>query len=175
MIAGHAGPAPRPSIDHVRAALAPDEAVVGWLEYHLSDAMYGSGGRFSLWGYVITRDGGLHWKKLQESDDRTVEETWYRGRGDAVEAIHHASRWPFRVDRDPDLDASAQHAWSVLFEPLAPYLEGVSRIVVPMNRLVSGLPVECLIDDRGRTIDETFTVHYVTSTAMLTRRARSGG
>ena len=161
-----------PSIEEARRALGPRDAMVGWLEVNLG----GDPGpsqlphRMYRWGYVLRPDRpiawvellpGVTWKEVQQTDG-----AW----GGVFAVFDRASRWPGRVDLDPELRAQL-HAWSKsYFHPLMPHLQGVERIVFAELRY----PVNLHSLPDGSYVGEHFDVAMTASGQALTVSPRAG-
>jgi CHAT domain-containing protein len=157
-------PGEGPSLAALQAALAPEEAFVGWVDFRLGNHHGQSGGPslVEIWAYVVRRDD-IRWVPLMSA--RTTEETRamdkrFRNYG---YALRIAAGWPERVERDDELDLLRRELGSILVDPVLPELEGIEVLLVELSNLVPELPLEALILADGAVVKERFAVSYLPS------------
>ncbi len=166
-----------PSLAALQAAVAPNEAFVGWVDFRLGNHHGRSRGpsRAEIWAYVIRRDG-IRWVPLMRA--RTTEET--RRMDDRLRrysnALRTAAGWPERVEPDGELDRLRRELGSILVEPVLPELQGKDALIVELSSLIPEIPLEPLILADGTAVKERFAVSYIPSaeTYMALRRSDPG-
>ncbi|MGH9870066.1 MAG: CHAT domain-containing protein [Candidatus Polarisedimenticolia bacterium] len=166
-------PREAPSLTALQAALAPEEAFVGWVDFRLGNHHGQSRGpsRAEIWAYVIRRDS-IRWVPLMRA--RTTEEA--RATDESFRRYSHALRiaagWPERVEPDEELDRLRREVGSILMDPVLPELHGKKVLIVELSNLVPELPIEALILADGTVVKERFAVSYIHSaeTYMAMRR-----
>ena len=119
--------------------------------------------RMYRWGYVLRRDRPIAWVELlpgvSVEDQLRIDRSW----GDAFPALARASRWPTRVDVDPELREGLR-GWSRSWlDPLLPHLQGVERIIFAELRY----PVSAHTLPDGSPIGDRFDVAVVPSGQTL--------
>ncbi|HMB70579.1 MAG TPA: tetratricopeptide repeat protein, partial [bacterium] len=138
----------------VQAALAPDEAVVGWVDAGITRQ------RPVSWAYVLRSAGPVHWEPL--------ENALQSGRGHAtrsptVAAFREELRAPARRLLPTPADAvlgAARGVWKERLGPLEPHLDGVSALVIVPSRIMTGVPVEALPDAEDVLVGDRYSVTY---------------
>ncbi len=142
-------------VAHVRAALGPSEAYVGWVRVTWADHHNASDGpsRTEVWAYVVRPDG-VRWLELEPLEDRWLQ---------YVVTVQRAASWPLRVDPDDELRALGRELGRALVEPVVRHLEGVDRLFVELSEVAPVLPVESLPLSDGTCLKERYTVSYVSS------------
>jgi CHAT domain-containing protein/tetratricopeptide (TPR) repeat protein len=139
----------------VQAGLVEDTAVIGWLDPQGA----------TPWGWVLRARGDVHWVALDVRVDKGP--TW----GPAplllreevsqvpVPVVSSTLRW-------------AESAWRERFQPLETLLEGVEHLVVVPSGGMLGVPVEALLDERGKFVGERFVVSYAPSATSYVQLAQ---
>lgn len=164
--------------DEVQAALAPDQAMIGWVQGFWGQP---DNARVNQWAFIVRRGEPVRWVRLQSLRDRREADEYYRRMRGLVWAIQRASQWPQRVEADPELDERIEQASREGFQPLLPYLEGITNLVIARSRAFDqnnlwNIP-EAFPDSAGRRMIERFAISYAPSPSAfvrLKRRERSG-
>jgi tetratricopeptide (TPR) repeat protein len=115
------------SVSRLTAGLAPDEALVGWLETRVRPDLWRS------WAFVVRPGRGLKWVSLQSSADEASN-----GSGLAQAAL--------AAIRNGEPDAALARLRTFAVEPLAGDLAGVRRLTVVPSGFVAGFPVDLLCE-----------------------------
>jgi CHAT domain-containing protein/Tfp pilus assembly protein PilF len=138
--------------ERIAAALAADEALVGWVPG--ADDV----GTRGVWAWSLRADG---------------EPRWAFSAGDPGPAVHafrdalaDAALAAFPPAPDAD-DAQARALYDALLAPLEPGLEGVRGLIAVPSEPVLGLPLEALRDAAGRAVAERWTTSYAPSGSVL--------
>lgn len=94
----------------------------------------------------------------------------------ATRALLAASGWPMHVPVDAALARQLHFAWQEQFAMLEPHLSGVRQLMVVMPGLGQALPLEALVDAKGRALAERFRISYAPSVLLhvLGRASASG-
>ena len=153
-----------PSLDAARALLGPRSAMIGFVRIHLGeDPPVFNTARYLQRIYVLRDRGPIVWVQVPE-----------KSAGTPWSAIDRASRWPLRVDADPET-MDVMRSWTRTFvEPALPYLSDVDQLIVDDPHL----PVESYIDGSGRWIGDAFDISYIPSVrvaSLLAARDAGGG
>ena len=156
-------------LSDVQAALAPDEAIVGWL-----DARAYQGQFAQAWAWVVRHEGPVAWQQLA-ADELPNEELGYNTVLTAIsphpanfrEALRYAAAWPTRLTDTARIDAAAHRLWQERIAPVEAHLQDVDRLVVVPSVVMLGIPVETLVGGDGRTMSERFDITYAASTTAF--------
>ena len=142
-------------LSRVQEALAKKTAIVGWLNVEEPQ------GKRALWGYAIRSKGPVVWARLDTGAG-----------GDAMPAADRA-----RLFRDALLSPAAVTAgarqygrsmWDQCLAPLSGALRDADDLIVIPSGAMLGVPVEALVDEKGASVGERFTVSYVPSATIYT-------
>jgi CHAT domain-containing protein len=155
----------------VRATLAPDAAVVGWLD---AEDPAGAVGR---WGWVLRDSIPLRWFALplppRQSDPERSPEHRLR------DALRARGGGALGTSAAAIPTAEARAVFEARVAPLLPALEGARRVIVVPSGGMLGVPVEALLDAGGAPLLERFAVEYAPSASLqlvpARQRVRSGG
>jgi tetratricopeptide (TPR) repeat protein len=153
------GPPPPATLAEVQRVLAPDVALVSWVE-----ARFGAGQRGEAWACIVRSEGPPRWVRLPGSIERLPGGQLLQGAfwGE----MRSASRWPWRLDAgapERTLAAAMGRAW---FTPLEPWLVGARQLVVFSPDLCGGGPLAALSDSAGRPLIERFAISYAPSARL---------
>ncbi len=139
--------------ERLQEVLAPDQAMVGWLE--VTDRS----GRRRSWGYVVRSRGAVSWVPLPDEAGSDAPRQWrdrlLRDRESAL-----------GVDADPGLDALSHSMYRVWIEPLMSGLRDCRAVVVIPSGSMANVPVEALLADDGETLGDRFVVTYAPSATV---------
>lgn len=119
----------------VQAALASDEAIIGWLSTLFSAHPWG---KTWAWAYVVRSTGDVRWIRLP-TDSVTVAGV-ERACGELETSLSRAPQ-PSEVD---DWRAPAGVLFKARFQPLLPALDGVRRLIVVPSGDLANIPIEVL-------------------------------
>ena len=161
--------------DEVKAQLAPDQAMLGWVAARWR---YGNPARLSLWGFVARHTGPVEWFPLGEWrwNSRAEIQQWWQVMACHELIMQAADQWPHHVPADPELSAELAKAYDRYFRPLLPGLVGVRDLIVVDSRTTTGtvpsIRPECLVDGKGRWLADRFSVSYVPSPEVFVRLKR---
>jgi CHAT domain-containing protein/tetratricopeptide (TPR) repeat protein len=161
---GHAFPFP---LSRVQRSLAPDEAIVGWVDHELPE------GRPQAHAYVIRATGPVAWTTLPGDPNERVfsRASRYRAfRSVIAEAGYSAFARDF-----PRADAT--RLWHERIAPLSAHLGGVHTLIVIPSDAMASLPIDALVDDRGAFVGETYAIRQAPSAsvyAWLCEQSRGG-
>ena len=142
------------TLEDVQSSLSAETALVGWLDVDFP------GVERNAWAYVVRSSGPVNWARLALIDG---EESSSSGR-------LRGFRWGLADPQTPPsiLDRDARALWRERIEPIEPFLEGVSELVVVPSGSVLGVPVEALISPDGAALGERFAVSYAPSATVHT-------
>ncbi len=166
---------PRPNTDgtaDVTSRLGRNEAIVGWMQCHLPGDDRNTG-RFVVYAYVARSDGDIHWIPVIVTDTRESYEQFLQSGVSAARKLRRAASWPMPVARDRELENDLHDVWQKRFEPIRKHLGDVTRLIIPADVLLHGVPIECLIDGEGRFLSERFAVTYVPSISNVVSPPRN--
>jgi CHAT domain-containing protein/tetratricopeptide (TPR) repeat protein len=136
----------------VQASLSEDTAIVGWLDVELGVETRES------WGYAVRSSGPVEWVELPAA-----------AAGGAAPA---GPARAFRTDladaysSQAAVDREARRVWAQRVEPLVAALDGIEHLIVLPSGAMLGVPIEALIDDRGRSVADRFAVSYAPSATI---------
>jgi CHAT domain-containing protein len=142
-------------LSRVQKALPKRAAIVGWLDVEESQ------GKRALWGYAIRNKGPVVWARLDEA-----------GNDDAMNPTDRG-----RLFRDALLSPAAvtggarqygRSLWDQCLAPLSGALRDVTDLIVIPSGVMLGVPVEALVDEKGASLGERFTVSYAPSATIYT-------
>ncbi|MBO0723551.1 MAG: CHAT domain-containing protein, partial [Blastocatellia bacterium] len=105
--------------------------------------------------YVLRREGGIRWKELGEASQ--IDK--------AIESLREALRDPLRED----VKGLARKAYARIFQPIQPFLPGMTRLLISPDSLLNVIPFEVLIDQQGRYLVQRYSISYLTSGRDLLR------
>lgn len=162
------------SLEALQRELGPDEAFVGWLRRSPFDDVGVADSTCAVWGFVVRDRGDVHWVSIFRGTHRGELKHFQACARDALDEVTRVTRWPQRVEADPGLARLAHEHWRRFVAPLTPWLDGVRRLVAGTGELCDALPLECLIDDDGRALLETYEVSYCQSPGIYVERHRMG-
>jgi tetratricopeptide (TPR) repeat protein len=154
-----------PSIQQVRNALGPRDALIGWLELRVGGTPTNSVGpdRSEAYAFVIRSSGPVRWVPLWENrsaaENRAMTAAW----GHVFGVLVRAASWPTRLTPDAQI-YDWMRAWARKnVDPILPYLEGVDHLV--LERLTE--PVDLAVLPNGKILGDAFDVSYVPSALTL--------
>jgi CHAT domain-containing protein len=155
----------------IQSTLAPDQAIVGWLE---SDTEVSSpkSGRRSLWGYIVRDRGPVRWVSLASRKTLVDGERWTKAILAYTRRIQRASALPVRAEPDSQLSALSRRVSRIVMDPLLPFLDGVRHLIVVDGRRTYELPVETLLLPDGNYVIDEYVVSYVPSALCHAQMAR---
>jgi tetratricopeptide (TPR) repeat protein len=141
------------SLEEVQKALAPDAALLGWLDVEKNH-----------WACVVRHRGEPIWVRIPGSGP---DGAWTRGDDE------RAGKWRgVLVGREPVWQASAEALARQRLAPLLPHLEGIQQLVVLPSQALAGVPVETLVsalpDGAPRPV-----ISYAPSGSMFARLTAS--
>jgi CHAT domain-containing protein len=154
------------SRERVQSALPPGSALLGWLETGRGRGRGNVEGDYPYWGYVIRKDGPVHWARVDAPAGRADSSSGGRLRTFAL-ALRSDAAWPFRVTDASDLTQEARGIYDERIAPLASYLDGVEQLIVVSPDLLRGVTAEVLIDKSGSTLGDRYTVSYTPSATLF--------
>lgn len=150
------------SLARVRSQISDQTALVGWvMSFRAGLSIWD----YPIWGYVIRRQGPVHWVRI----DRPAGpggDTGMTAMYDLSVALAAEAAWPVRMPANPELAAKAARTYRELVLPLHPLLVGVTHLVVVRAFLNAGLNVETLIDPDGSFLGERYEVSYAPSATI---------
>lgn len=145
-------------LERVRASLADDEALIGWLDASVTPELP------RLWAWVVRPNERVQWVELALPSDRTLADL----RANYLDSIDEANAL-FTGAPDPTASRAAGRALhDILFAPLADALAEVEHVVAIPSDALAGLSLEVLVDADGSPLDERFTLSYTPSGTLLT-------
>lgn len=150
----------------VQAAIAADEALVGWLAVRPGAARE----EYPYWGYVVRDHGPVRWVRFDRPKEGAVAADV--ALDESRRELSRAATWPLRVTDATELRARNRAAYEARLAPLEPLLDGVRQLVVVAPDLAHGTPVAAWVDREGRWLAERFSVRYSPS-ALLFAAARA--
>jgi CHAT domain-containing protein len=162
----------------VQSALAPDEAIIGWLDVKQERG----DPRFPPWGYVIRNRGPVEWRSLAErARPSGLEAAWEKvteglqptpgspvndEESPASAFLKEISRRPIQTDL-PESEARALYEERV--SPLMECLNGVTHLIVIPSGEMLGIPAEALVvNGHGALVGDRFAVSYIPSATIHT-------
>jgi CHAT domain-containing protein/tetratricopeptide (TPR) repeat protein len=158
-----AGVFPLP-LDRVRAALSPDAAIVGWIDHELRP------GQPRAWAYLIRSEGPVRWIRL----DAAARPASREGLRTIADLLIEPGLSAFGTGgRSAELKAAAGQAWADRLAPLIPHLEGIETLTVVPSGLMSGVPLETLVDEEGDYLGDRYSVSYAVSASLHARLAEA--
>lgn len=145
-------------LDRIQRSLDRHTALVGWIR---SDSILG---KPSSWAFVVRDRGPVRWVGL---DDRP-------GTGGSLDQsidslrtlLASAAGRPLRVSDEGGIRVHARQVYASWMQPLHRHLRGVRRLVVIPSYVFRGVPLETLIDGRGRLLADLFSVTYAPSATV---------
>jgi CHAT domain-containing protein/tetratricopeptide (TPR) repeat protein len=150
------------SLSRVQAVLPEHAALIGWLEFY-KDMNHVS---YPLWGYVIRSTGPVRWVRVDAppgssdpDNSRAVADLYHTLSGDAV--------WPILTPTNPELVDGAKAVYQERLAALAPFLEGVNRLIVIRASTMACIPLDALIDEAGDYVGERYAVSYTPSASLF--------
>ncbi len=142
------------TLETVRSALRPDEALVGWLSVTAADNAR------SDYAYVMRAGGSPQWFPLPAESSRN--------------GVVTAARGALQIPGSPM--SSAVVCYRARLAPLMGALQGVRRLVVIPSGDMHGVPIEPLADAGAPSMGERFEVSYVPSATLFAwERGRAAG
>lgn len=146
------------TLERVQRSIPGHAALIGWVEVELPGAPAAS------WGYVVRGAGSVVWVPLRPEEGSS--------RAGALLGELAPPGSPVAKRLTPGLLAAARDLWAERIAPLAAGLDDDVRalIVIPSGPML-GVPVEALVDDRGRFLAERFAVSYAPSGTIYARLA----
>lgn len=146
-----------PSLASIQAALAADEAIVGWLEPYTQQSTDGTD--YDAWAYCLRATGPVSWRRLCVPCDPLPR--------DAVVAECRTLGTP-PGRRDPGQPSRAAELAASRFAPLLTDLAGVERIIAIPSGSLHGFPLEQLPQGgTGGPLLDRFTISYVPSARIF--------
>jgi CHAT domain-containing protein len=141
----------------VQAALYPDAAVIGWLDF------VDLGGAYSSWGYVIRSEGPVEWARLPLNSGPSpgVRETPRERVRAWRERLASAASAPEEIRR------CARELHAERIEPIARLLQGVRELIVIPSGVMVGIPLEALEDRDDKPLGERYEVSYAPSATIF--------
>jgi len=138
------------ALGQFQQALAPDEAIIGWLQYASGESAA------RAWGYVVRSDGPVHWV-----DGLPVAR--------APDQESAAQRCALAIRGNRAWAEFAAEAWNERIAPLLVHLQGVDRLIVAPTGDMLGVPAEILGPPNEPNLGERFQVSYTPSAEVLVR------
>ena len=157
------------SLPEIQRTLAPDAALVGWLEASRTSNDIVD---FPYWGYVIRASGPVHWVEIDAPPDMPAE----AGSTSMLRytlTVRAAAEWPLQAPMAPELLQLASAAYAERVRPLMRYLNGVNRLYIVKAGSTRRAPLDALIDSTGVYLGDRFEISYVLSATMLCRTQRA--
>ena len=159
----------RGALVRVQRTLAPDAAVIGWLELKRGAGREG----YPFWCYCIRDHGPVRWHRV----DGPPGDMWH-GATDAVYAMKSeltaAAGWPLRVVDTTVVARLGGDLYHLRIAPLEGDLTGVRRLVVMSPDIMRGIPLESLADTAGRWLGDRFEISYTPSAVLSAMRHEAG-
>jgi len=149
-------------LTRARRALPADGALILWVP----PTMPVRSGDYPRSVCVIRRTGPPRWSLIPAAVRAPGQRL--SGVSLALRGLHAAGAWPMRVPTDAGLQRQLQLAWQEQFAMLEPQLEGVRELIVVMPVITQSVPVECLVDEQGRSLVDRFRVTYAPSALLYT-------
>lgn len=154
------------TLSEVQAVMAEDAALVGWLDVNMANELPSD-----LWGYVIRKQGPVHWVRLGVLQPiqpvATHYETVYPRMVQLERAITSASEWPANVSDTRALDPLARAAWEERMAGLEPFLTDVHHVVVIWSKGIGFAPIEAMRGSDDRDLAERFSISYSSSASLF--------
>lgn len=153
------------ALPRARAALADDEALVGWLALRPGAAQE----EYPFWCYCLRRNGAVHWARVEQpvgapaAADLPLDEM--------RRELNRAAAWPLRMVDTAEIDRLGRLAYARRFAPLEPWLDGVRHLIVVAPDLAHGAPIAAWVDEQGRPIATRFALTYAPSALLYAQRA----
>jgi len=160
-----AHPVPQPTLEDVKRILDDRSALVGWAEIYVNDSGRGrtEPALSSHWGFVVRHGRPIRWVHLGDTRGAGEWRDW-QSFGPGVRRMVRATEWPERVVADPEMVAGLADRAHRYFEPLRPYLDGVSRLVFEGAMHIAP---EIFVNGDGRYLSDEFDIVHVPSAATL--------
>ena len=152
-------------LEQIQGALPNRGAIVGWLHLRIADR------DFSAWAYVIPKAGPVRWVELELGEEVDINCTLVQSSRDFRERVDIASSWRFRIADCSSWKRQAADLWRRWGEPVEPFLTDVDCLVVIPNGPLCGLPVEALVDAKGRYLADRFSISYAPSASLFAHLA----
>jgi len=149
----------------VQAALARDQALIGWLTIRPGAARE----EYPYWGYCIRDHGPVRWVRIDRPRDAgpSADDALDESRRE----LCRAAAWPLRVSDAREIRERNRAAYEARLAPLEPLLGGIRQLVVVAPDLAHGSPLSSWVDREGRWLAERFAISYAPS-ALLFAAAR---
>ena len=154
-------------VERVQAVLAEDEALVGWIPGE--DDLGESG----LWIWRLRSEGESLWRFRKTTDLQGVVKAFRNQLADAAAAAFPPEVGP--------VETGGRELFGTLLGPIASDLDGINGLIIVPAAPVLGVPIEALVDEQGRVLDERWAVTYTPSGSVLAwlregeRAAAKGG
>ncbi|MCA9730042.1 MAG: CHAT domain-containing protein, partial [Candidatus Eisenbacteria bacterium] len=154
------------TVEQLQAALAPDAAVLSWVE-----ARHGGPTRTRKgWGCVVRARGPAHWVPLPDG----IDDRGYATAAELRDRLREEAHRPLGPAHEDEIDILCRSVWDFWLAPLDPLLTGIDQLIVVPSRSLYGLPLEVLLDSRGARLLERFGISYSPScTAFVRLQERS--
>jgi CHAT domain-containing protein/tetratricopeptide (TPR) repeat protein len=167
----------RAPLARVQRGLPEDAALIGWLELQR-----GAGSEeWPFWCYCIRREGPVRWHRVDARRGGASASRLGEARrmpeasptSDLVALrndLRAAAAWPLRASDDSDARRLGRDVYGLRIAPLERDLAGVRELIVVSPDVDHGLPIEALVDARGRSMSERFAISYAPSALWRTLR-----
>lgn len=159
----------RQALDRVQGHLAPDAAIIGWLELKRGAGREG----YPMWAYAIRDHGPVRWHRI----DGPGGDMWH-GSSDVLYGykaeLRAAAGWPLRLADTSEVARLGRAIYALRISPLEPDLNGVRRLLVVSPDIMRGIPLESLVDTSGRWLGDRFEIAYTPSALLGAMRTSSG-
>ena len=156
----------RGALGRVQRGLAPDAAIIGWLELKRGAGREG----YPMWCYCVRNQGPVRWHRI----DGPGGDMWH-GSTDALWSYKGEMRasagWPLRLTDTHEVARLGRAIYAMRIAPLERDLEGARRLIVVSPDIMRGVPLESLTDTTGRWLGDRFEIAY-TPSALLSEMRR---
>ena len=158
----------RHALGRVQNHLAPDAAIIGWLELKRGAGREG----YPMWAYAIRNRGPVRWHRI----DGPGGDMWH-GSSDMLYGyraeLRASAGWPLRLADTTEVARLGRAIYALRIAPLEPDLNGVRRLLVVSPDIMRGIPLESLADTSGRWLGDRFEIAYAPSALLGAMRAGS--
>ena len=159
----------RDALGRVQRRLAPDAAIIGWLELKRGAGREG----YPMWAYAIRKHGPVRWHRI----DGPAGDMWH-GSSDVLYGykgeLRAAAGWPLRLADTTEAARLGRAIYALRIAPLEPDLEGARRLIVVSPDIMRGIPLESLADTAGRWLGDRFEIAYTPSALLDALRSGRG-
>ena len=152
-----AGPIPPPALKQVQASLAPDAALIGWLDFRRTRGPE----EYPYWCYALRHEGPIHWVRIDR--DRGPLRSPRASMDSVRTMLRTSAAWPVRVLDTLTIRRAGQTVYAARIAPLEPYLDQVRQLIVSSPDVMRGVPLQALCDTAGRMLIDRFQITYTPS------------